>query len=323
MRLHAILASAALLTATAAPAFEPGDGMKCLAPSSPGGGWDFTCRAFGKALEDFELTPGPVQVLNMPGAAGAVGFAHVLANETGNENYIVAASTNTAAQFAQEKYAAGPEAIDWVGTLGADFGVLAVGPDSPFEDLGDLVEAMKADPSGVKFTGGSGVGGWDHLKLLITARAAGVENLPAIPWLSSSNSGEALTQVAGGHVDVFSGDLSEVAGFFDSGDVRVLAVLAPERIGGRFDVIPTAVEQGVDAIGPNWRGFYMPGGASDEAQAYWSAALDTIATSDEWAAVMAENGLNPFHKSGDEMDAFVAEQIDTVKALATEIGLIQ
>ena len=97
--------------------------------------------------------------------------------------------------------------VTWVGALGADYGIIAVGKDSKYQTLNDLMAAVKANPKSVKFAGGSARGGWDHLKVLIAAKAAGADQLPSIPYLSYNNGGEAMTQVVGGHVDAFTGEL--------------------------------------------------------------------------------------------------------------------
>ncbi len=68
------------------------------------------------------------------------------------------------------------------------------------------------------------------------------------------------------------GTFSELRGFYESGDIRIIAVLAPQRLKG-FSDIPTAKEQGYDVIGANWRGLYMPKGASDEAKEFWTNAI--------------------------------------------------
>lgn len=159
--------------------------------------------------------------------------------------------------------------------------------------------------------------------MLIAAQAAGVENLPRIAYLSYNNGGEAMTQVVGGHVDAFTGDISEAQGFMESGDLRVLAVLSEERLPGEFGDIPTAREQGIDALGPNWRGFYMPADISEDAKQYWVDAMDTIYESQEWKDVMTNNGLMPFHMSAGEFETFVTDQIDDIEKLSQDIGLIQ
>lgn len=144
-----------------------------------------------------------------------------------------------------------------------------------------------------------------------------------MPYLSYNNGGEAMSQVVGGQVDAFTGDLSEATGFMKSGDLRVLAVLAEERLPGEFADLPTAKEQGIDAVGPNWRGFYMPKGAEEGAREYWVDALNTLYASDQWKKVMKNNGLIPFHPPAGEFEAFVQAQVKDIETLSREIGLLK
>ncbi|WP_251979032.1 Bug family tripartite tricarboxylate transporter substrate binding protein [Salinicola avicenniae] len=319
-----VAAAALVATAGSAMAFEPAGKVECIAPSDPGGGWDFTCRSVGNVLESLDLVPASVQTINMAGAGGGVAFAHTVSKRSGDDQVLVAASTATTTRLAQNQFPGmDADMVNWIGAVGADYGVIAVSADSEYQNLNDLMAAMQEDPRSVKFAGGSANGGWDHLKVLIAAKAAGVENLPRIPYLSYNNGGEAMTQVIGGHVDAFTGDISETQGFLESGDLRILAVLSDERLPGEFADIPTAKEQGIDAVGPNWRGFYMPADIDDDAKQYWVDAVDELYASDEWKEVMRSNGLMPFHPEAGEFDSFVQQQIEDIHALSQEIGLIQ
>ncbi|WP_447045755.1 Bug family tripartite tricarboxylate transporter substrate binding protein [Vreelandella sp. H-I2] len=310
--------------ASTAAAFEPEGKVECIAPSDPGGGWDFTCRSVGNVMQELDLVPANVQTINMAGAGGGVAFAHTVSKRAGDDHLLVAASTATTTRLAQGQFPGlTADQVNWIGALGADYGIIAVAADSEIDDLNELMESLKEDPRSVKFAGGSAKGGWDHLKVLIAAQAANVENLPRIAYLSYNNGGEALTQVIGGHVDAFTGDITEAQGFMESGDLRVLAVLSEERLPGELADIPTAREQGIDAIGPNWRGFYMPADVSEEAEAYWTDAMDTIYQSEEWQSVMAQNGLMPFHMTAGEFEEFVLNQINDIEQLSKDIGLIQ
>lgn len=317
------LAAMTTFSSTAA-AYEPEGKVECIAPSDPGGGWDFTCRSVGNVLQELDLVPGNVQTINMAGAGGGVAYGHTISKRAGDEELLVAASTATTTRLAQGQFPdMTADMVNWIGALGADYGIIAVSADSEYDDLNELMDALKEDPRSVKFAGGSAKGGWDHLKVLIAAQAAEVENLPRIAYLSYNNGGEALTQVIGGHVEAFTGDISEAQGFMESGDLKVLAVLSEERLPGDLSDIPTAREQGIDALGPNWRGFYMPADISDEAKQYWVDAMDTIYASDEWKNVMQQNGLMPFHMSAGEFETFVKDQIKDIEQLSTDIGLIQ
>jgi putative tricarboxylic transport membrane protein len=319
-----MLATSLVFATSSAMAFEPERTAECIAPANPGGGWDFTCRSVGKVLTDLGYIEGNVQTVNMPGAGGGVAFAHTLSKREGDSALMVAASTATTTRLAQGQFRGmTAEQVKWAAALGADYGVIAVAQDSPYKTLNELMDAIKADPLSVKFGGGSALGGWDHLKVLIAAKAAGVTELPKIKYLAYNGGAEAITQVVGGHIQGFTGDVSEVLGFVESGDLRVLAVLAEERLPGELGGMPTAVEQGIDAVAPNWRGFYLPAGIPDDAYEWWTQTYDKLYASNEWKQVMQQNGLMPFHKSGAEFEAFVQQQVKDIRELSIEIGLIK
>jgi len=315
---------AATAFSMSAMAWQPSGKVECLAPADPGGGWDFTCRSVGNVMRDLGLVDGSVQTVNMAGAGGGVAYAHTVSKRANDDKLLVAASTATTTRLAQKQFP-GMDAgmVTWVGALGADYGIIAVGKNSKYQTLDDLMAAVKDNPKSVKFAGGSARGGWDHLKVLLAAKAAGADKVPSIPYLSYNNGGEAMTQVVGGQVDAFTGDLSEATGFMESGDLRVLAVLAEERLPGEFSHIPTAREQGVDAVGPNWRGFYMPKGASEDAKEYWVKAVDALYASKEWKAIMRNNGLIAFHPDADRFEDFVRTQVQEIENLSREIGLMK
>ncbi len=321
------LIAAALLgtapTALLAQGFTP-ENPECIAPANPGGGWDFTCRQAGKTLQDLDLIPSTMQVVNLAGGGGGVAFAEVVNKRNDEGDLIVAASSATATRLAQNAYPGNTmDQVRWIGSVGADYGVIAVAADSEVQDLPQLMEMIKNDPTSVSIGGGSAVGGWDHLKVLIAAEKSGIEDVRSVKYIAFDGGGEAVTQLLGGSLQAFTGDLSESTGFVESGDIRVLAVLAPERLEGEFSDIPTAKEQGIDAIGANWRGFYGPGEMSDESYDYWVSALDQLYSSDEWQAVMETNGLAPLDLQGEEFQAFVQDSVNEITELSKEIGIIQ
>ncbi len=322
-RVAAGLALACALPGLPALAFEP-EATECIAPAAPGGGWDFTCRQVGKVMQDLKLVPGTMQVTNINGGGGGVAFAEVVNKRNDDNDLIVAASSATATRLAQNAFPGNTmDQVRWLGSVGADYGIIAVAADSPINTLPELMDKIKSDPSSVSIAGGSAVGGWDHLKVLIAAQAAGIEDVRTIKYVAFDGGGEAVTQLLAGSVQAFTGDASEAKGFVDSGDIKVLAVLAPERLEGDFAEFPTAKEQGIDAVGANWRGFYGPGGMSDDAYAYWVDAIGKVYASDEWKQIMAQNGLAPLDLSGDEFQAFVQESVDKITEISKNIGLIQ
>lgn len=313
----ALLASG--VSAGSAFAFEPQQ-PECIAPANPGGGWDFTCRQVGKTLQDLGLIDQTMQVVNLAGGGGGVAYAEVVNKRNEANDLIVAASTATATRLATNAYPGNTmDQVRWVATIGADYGVIAVAKDSEINTLPELMERIQADPTAVAVSGGSAVGGWDHLKMLIAAEAAGIEDVRSVKYIAFDGGGEAVTQLLAGSVQAFSGDISEAKGFVDSGDIKVIAVLAPERLSGDFGEFPTAAEQGIEAVGANWRGFYAPGGMSDEAYDFWVNAVAEMYATDEWKQVMATNGLEPLDLQGDAFEQFVAESVQRISDLTAEI----
>jgi putative tricarboxylic transport membrane protein len=296
---------------------------ECIAPANPGGGWDFTCRQISKIMFDIGAVDKPIQVTNMAGAGGGVAFNHVVADRNTDADLIVAASSATSTRLAQNAYAGmTADQVRFVGSIGADPGVIVVAADSPFQNLSDLLNAIKADPGSVAFAGGSAVGGFDHMKPLMLLQRAGFTDITKVKYIGVDGGADAITQTVGGFTQAMTGDMSEIVGFVKAGEVRVLAVLTEERVPG-FEDIPTAKEQGYDVVAVNWRGLYIPKGVSDETFNLWAERLQKVADSAEWKESMAANGLAPFTKVGGDFQSYIDGVVADVRQLSKDIGVIQ
>ena len=296
---------------------------ECIAPANPGGGWDFTCRTIGKIMYDIGAVDKPIQVTNMAGGGGGLAFSHVVNERNDDADLIVAASSATATRLAQDAYGGmTADQVSFLGAIGADPGVIVVAKDAPYQSLNDLLDAVVADPTSVTFAGGSAVGGFDHLKVLMALGRAGFNDIRSVKYIGVDGGGDAITQTIGGHTQAMTGDISEVVGFLKAGEVRVLAVMTDERIPG-FEEIPTAKEQGIDVVAVNWRGLYVPKGIPEADYQKWSDALAQVAASDEWAEAMMANGLAPFTKVGSNFQDYVNMVVGEIQELSREIGVIQ
>ncbi|MCA1776728.1 MAG: tripartite tricarboxylate transporter substrate binding protein [Loktanella sp.] len=300
----------------------PASATECIAPSAPGGGWDFTCRTIGRILTELDLVDGNVQVTNMPGGVGAVTFAMVATERPADEDLIVATSTVGITQIAQGRYPAPVDTMRYLAMLGADVGVIAVDDDSPIESLEQLTEMLAVDPGSLVTAGSSGAGGWDHIRLLMVAREGGLDSLGDVRWVQFDGGTDAVTQMMGGQIDVVSTDLGEIAGFVESGDIRILAALSDDPIPA-FPDIPTAKSQGIDVTGYNWRGLYTGGEVSDEAYDEWVSDLETLYNSEAWQTAAVESGLIPIWRGGAEFSDFVIEEAQAMEEISRDIGVIE
>lgn len=298
-------------------------GWECIAPANPGGGWDLTCRAVGQALVEAGIPPGPVRTVNRPGAGGGVAFAHTVGRRQGDGSVLVAASPATTLRLAQGQYGRLTETdVRWIGAIGTEYGIVAVASGSPWRTLPDLMDAWRADPAAVVSSGGSAVAGQDHMKLLLLAREAGLEPR-LVRYVPFDGGGEAMTALLGRFVHVFSGEASEVEGQLAAGNLRILAVLAGERLGGELASVPTAREQGFDVVWPTWRGFYVPGGLEEARYAAWAEDLGRLAGSEAWDRVRGTHRLREFTLTGEAFERFVYEQVEEFRELSRDLGLIR
>ncbi|MBY6209643.1 MULTISPECIES: Bug family tripartite tricarboxylate transporter substrate binding protein [Halomonas] len=317
--LAALLLGASLTTGTA----QASDDAECIAPAKPGGGYDLTCRLAANGLLETGLIEDPMLVTYMPGGIGAVAYNHVNGVRTDDPNLIVAASTGAAVNLALGKFGQyDASEVRWVGALGVDYGAIVVKADAPWQNLEELMTALQEDPTQVAFGAGGSVGSQDWMKAALTAKSADVDPR-SLRYVAFEGGGEALAALLGNHIQVFTGDLSELKSQLESGDIRVLAALAEERVEGPYADIPTAAEQGYDVEWPIWRGYYMGPEVSDEAYQSWVEKFEQLAENDTFAELREARGLFPMALFGDDFDGYVKDQVAEFKQLAADVGLTQ
>jgi putative tricarboxylic transport membrane protein len=320
---HIALAATCLAFATPLLADAP-KRPECIAPAAPGGGFDLTCKLAQSALVQEKLLKTPMRVTYMPGGVGAVAYNAVVAQRPSDAGTITAFSSGSLLNLAQGKFGRFDEsAVKWIAAVGSSYGAIAVRSDSPYKNLKDLVEAIKANPGKVVIGSGGTIGSQDWMQTALIARAAGI-NPRELRYVAMEGGGELATALLGGHIQVASTDISDSVPHIASGDMRILAVMSEERLPGAVVAdIPTAKEQGFDVVWPVIRGFYLGPKVSDEAYAWWKTSFDQLLASENFATLRTERELYPFAMTGEELDSYVRNQVAEYKRLAQEFGLIQ
>ncbi|MBX3684885.1 MAG: tripartite tricarboxylate transporter substrate binding protein [Rhodocyclaceae bacterium] len=315
--LFAVAATVAMGAAHAAP-----EKTECIAPAKPGGGFDLTCKLAQGGLQNGKFIDSPMRVTYMPGGIGAVAYNTVIAQRPDEGGTIVAFSGGSLLNLAIGKFGRyGVNDVKWLGSAGTDYGAIIVRADSPFKSLKDLMAALKTDPTKVVFGAGGSVGSQDWMKSALVAKAAGVD-FKGMRYVAFEGGGEAMTALQGGHVQVYSGDASEVSAQIKGGRVRVLGILSADRLPGELKDIPTAKEQGYDVEWPIIRGYYLGPKVSDADYKWWVATFDKMLASPEFAKLREAQGLFPFDMTGARLDAYVKERVKHYAELAKEFGMV-
>ncbi|TCH99911.1 tripartite tricarboxylate transporter substrate binding protein [Roseococcus sp. SYP-B2431] len=322
MQRRTILAASTLLPVAAqAQGFTP-QNPECIAGAAPGGGFDISCRLTARMLNQTGIVGSSIRTQNMPGGIGAVAINHINAQRRADPNVIVAVSTGSWVNMATGRFGRfGENDVRWIGAIGADYGVIAVKKDSRFQTLADLVNALKADSAGVPMGAGGAVGSQDWTKAALVARAAGVDprRMRYVPF---EGGGQALAALLGGHIQMAPADASEARGQFEAGEIRLLAVLAAERLPGALASVPTAREQGFQVEWPIVRGFYGPPQMPDTAYDFWVDALRRLTAHPDWPAQRSAQGLFEFNMVGAEFTELAKRRTAEFRQLARDVGLV-
>ena len=317
-----VLALGLLLCGALPAGAAPGHPAECIAPAKQGGGFDLTC----KLVRDMLRLPLPqpaadVEIKYLPGGIGAVAFDRAVRQQWADPRVVVAFSTGSLLNLAQGKF--GPhdaKDVRWLATLGTEYGVVAVRKDSRITSLAALRDLLKGNEAAAVFGAGGGVGSQDWVKASLLVKAAGGDH-KAMRFVSFEGGGQAIAALKGGHVDVFCGDAAEAREAFMAGELKLIAVLAPQRLSGVFRGVPTAREQGVDVVWQTVRGLYMGPRVPDKDAAEWARTLRRIMATPEYARLLEAYSLQPFALSGAEMEAYVGHQVREMRALAAALHL--
>ncbi|MFH8135175.1 Bug family tripartite tricarboxylate transporter substrate binding protein [Pantoea osteomyelitidis] len=316
------LASTLLCLATQATfAADAPSRTECIAPAKPGGGFDLTCKLLQVSLQETQQITTPMRVTYMPGGVGAVAYNAIIAQRPAEAGTVVAFSGGSLLNLSQGKF--GRYSVDdvkWLAAVGTDYGMIAVRADAPWKDLKELMAAMKADPTKVVVGAGASIGSQDWMKTALLAREAGIDPRK-MRYVAFEGGGEPVTALLGNHIQVVSGDMSEMVPHLQAGKLRVLAVMSDKRLPGQLAQVPTAKEQGYDVEWPVIRGFYLGPKVSDADYQWWEAAFKKMVETDEFKKQRDLRGLFEFNMFGNELDAYVKKQVTDYREQAKSFGL--
>jgi putative tricarboxylic transport membrane protein len=312
--LGAALAAGTLLPRTA----EAAEALTIVAPAKPGGGWDQTARAMESVLQSTGLA-SPVTVENIAGAGGTVGLAQLADKYSGRGDVLMVSGLVMVGSILTNKTPVSLDQTAPIARLTGEYEILVVPANSEIKSLGDLLTKLKADPGSVSWGGGS-AGGTDHILAAMIAKAVGIDG-SKVNYVPFSGGGEALAAILGGHVTVGVSGLGEWLGQIQSGELRAIAISAPERVAG-VD-IPTIKEQGIDVSLANWRAVFGPPELDDAKKQALIDMVDKMAKSDAWKKSLGEKGWMDLYLSGDAFAAFLKEENTRVADTLKSIGLVQ
>ncbi|GEQ77478.1 ABC transporter substrate-binding protein [Comamonas testosteroni] len=215
---------------------------------TPGGVTDLQARTIATHLGQ-ELNTNII-VKNMPGAQGTLGQEFVRRSKPDGYTLAMVTSSSTALSPYLVNDVYKPTDFDYVGGVGtARFG-LVVKADSPYQNIGQFVEASKRKPIFYGSSSAITTMGFDKL-----AKVSG----GGFEVINYKSGPEIVTAMLGGYVAALMQAPSEVMPFIDSGKARLLASSGATRWPSAPGV-PTLREAGYDVAIESWGGVAAPKG---------------------------------------------------------------
>ena len=256
--------------------------LTLIAPAGAGGGWDTFMREQQQAMRANSLVNN-TQVVNIPGAAGTIGLGQLSTME-GQANTLMVTGAGLVAGVAQLDSAVTHDDVRPIARVVEEYDVVVVPADSPYETIDELVEAWRAKPAEVAWTGG----------------------------------GEATQALITGTADAATSGYMDVADQIEAGRLKALGMAAPERLEG-VD-IPTLTEQGYAVDLANWRAILAPPGITDEEFAELRTLVEESIATPEWQEAIERNKWTEVYLAGDEFDEFLASEQERIAMLVEEIS---
>ncbi|MDT4762780.1 tripartite tricarboxylate transporter substrate binding protein [Sphaerochaeta sp. PS] len=291
----------------------PSGPVSLIVPYAAGGGTDLVCRALADAAK--ASFPKNITVENRTGGGGAVGMSYG-ANAKADGSVITMITvelvtlphTGTGAGLYFDQFKP-------IMMVNSAYSAITVKADAPWKTLNEFIEASKTKTMKI---GNSGVGAIWHLAAAGLAKTAGV-TFNHIPF---DGAAPATTSLLGGHIDAITVSYAEVAAQVAAGNLRVLAVLAPERIAATPN-IPTAKELGYDVAIGTWRGLGVPKDTPQPIVDKIYSIFNKAAASDSFVAFMKSTNNIIDVMDGPSYGKKLVVDNDMFKALINELGLKQ
>ena len=315
----ALVASAAVGSATASAQGYPLSPIRIVVPFTPGAGTDVVARAVAaKVGASFGQN---VIVENRPGAGGTIGSA--LVAKAANDGYTILMGNTSTLAIAPALY----KRLSYsplrdfapISLVTTTANVIVVHPSLPVKSVSDLIALAKARPGEILFAS-SGSGTTSHLGGELLKAMAGID-MVHVPYKGSPL---ATAELIAGQTQLSVSSLSTATPLIRAGRLRPLATTGMKRSPVLPD-IPTVDEAGVKGYEINlWQGFVAPAGTPAAIIGQLNKAMIAAVRSPDVASAFEKRGMQPAGSSVSEFEAFIKREVerwaDIVRRAGAKVG---
>jgi tripartite-type tricarboxylate transporter receptor subunit TctC len=283
--------------------------IRCIIPYAAGGNSDLNARKLAEIIEQYDLLPQPIVVVNIQG--GGTMEALNAVNDADPDGYTV--MLHHSAILAQ----ANMGQITWtfrdfepVCQVLEQPSLIVARADNPWNNADELIEAAKKAPGQITWTY-SGLGATAHLASEIFWM--NTKSRDYFKQVIYQGGADALTAQLGGHVDMRGSTTVDAIRYIKSGDLKAIAVSGYERLADLPDT-PTYEELGFKDNFVTRQGIFATKGTPREIVDILAEAFLKACDTPEYEEYLktascfkASRGPDEFYEVLDGDDALIAE----------------
>lgn len=230
----------------------PNRPIRIVVPFAPGGNTDGIARAIADRLG--QSLGQPVIIDNKPGANGAIAADFVARAASDGYTLLMAAMPVVAILPTITKTNFDPvRDFTPVSNVGSNPFVLAIHRAVPAQNLREFVEHVRRNPGKLNYASG-GSGSVSHLSAALFVKRAGLD----MTHVSYKGGAPAVADLIGGQVQMYFGNLSELAPQVAGGQIRIVGI-SSERRARQLPDVPTIAESGYPGFRTlTWNGLMAP-----------------------------------------------------------------
>lgn len=300
--------------------WKPERTAELIVSAGPGGNQDLTARVIQGIWQEKKLVPSAV-VANKTGGSGGIA-SNYLSQHAGDPHYLMMLAPTLLTSRIMGTSKVDHNNYTPLAMLFNEYIFVTVKADSPIKNGRELIQKLKIAPDSVSVAIATALGNHIHMGVALPMKAAGVD-IKRMKVVAFKSSGQSLTAVLGGHVDVAASTFSALLPHVTSGAMRIIGVSAPQRMTGLLADIPTWKEQGANAVFDSWRGVVGAQSISEQQKAYWEKAFAELSRTEEWKKDIEKNFRVNHFLGGRDAGRYWDEQYKELVEALTELGLVK
>ena len=292
----------------------PSHPIKLVVPFAPGGVVDVIARLWVEEMRGLGTF-----VIENQGGAGGISGANAVARATPDGYTMLLGNTST--QVVNPLVMANPpydpaKAFRTISIIANSAVAFAVNPSVPVKSLAELTAYIKANQGKVSY-GSPGAGTLTHLTGEIFKQLAAIPDLVHVPYRGA---GPGIADLVAGHIPTMMLNVTnQVLELHRTGNIRIIAVCTPKRIGVLPDV-PAAAETMPQLIAQLFTGLFVPAATPQAIVDKLAEANTKAMTSKAFRDKLIDAGFEPVLDTPAEAQKFVDAEIGRLGPMIKATG---